>query len=126
MSEISISFFCEQFGISRKKSVILSTVIAMGLGSLCALSFGSLNDVKIFGMTIFDLFDYTTSNIMLPLGGMLISIFVGWFMDRTIVRRQLEGVGTIKNSIFRLIVFCLRYVAPLGIGLVFLGGLGVI
>lgn len=126
MSEICVAFFCEQLGLSRRKAALLNTAIAMVLGALCAMSFGVLSDFKVFGLTIFNLFDYMASNIMLPLGGMLISIFVGWLIDRNVVAAQLKGTGTIPAWFLRLIVFSLKYVAPAGIGLVFLAGLGVI
>lgn len=82
MSEISIAFFTEQLGMSRRIATLANTGIAIVFGTLCALSFGSLNNFTIFGKTIFDLFDYVSSNILLPLGGMLISIFVGWVLDK--------------------------------------------
>ena len=126
MSEICVAFFCEQLGLSRRKATLVNTAIAMVLGALCAMSFGVLSDFKVFGLTIFNLFDYMASNIMLPLGGMLISIFVGWLIDRNVVAAQLKGTGTIPAWFLRLIVFSLKYVAPAGIGLVFLAGLGVI
>lgn len=126
MSEICIAFFTEQFGISRRKATLLNAVIAMVLGTLCALSFGPLSNVSIFGQSFFGLFDYVTSNIFLPLGGMLISIFVGWFLDRRVLREQLRGTGSIKGWIYKVIVICLRYVAPTGIALVFLSGLDII
>ena len=126
MSEMCIAFFIEQLGMKRRQAVLLNTAIAMALGTVCALSFGPMNDVRLFGMTVFDLFDYVTSNIFLPLGGMLISIFVGWFVDRHIVEAQLTGNGTLKPGLLKTVVFCLKYVAPAGIGLVFLSGLHVI
>lgn len=126
MSEIAIAFFMEQLGFSRKKAVLLNAGIAMTLGTLCALSFSSLSGLKIFGLTIFDLFDYVSSNILLPLGGMLISIFVGWFLDRNVVKAQLRGTGKLNPRLLATIVFLLRYVAPTGIAIVFLAGLEVI
>lgn len=126
MSEMCIAFFIEQLGMKRRQAVLLNTAIAMVLGTVCALSFGPMNNVRLFGMTVFDLFDYVTSNIFLPLGGMLISIFVGWFIDRHIVEAQLTGNGTLKPGLLKTVVFCLKYVAPAGIGLVFLSGLHVI
>lgn len=126
MSEIAIAFFMEQLGFSRRKAVMLNAGIAITLGTLCALSFSSLNGLRIFGLTIFDLFDYVSSNILLPLGGMLISIFVGWFLNRTVVKAQLRGTGTISPRLLRVIVFLLRYIAPAGIAVVFLAGLGII
>lgn len=126
MSETVVAFCTDQFGISRRKAVVLSTGAAMTLGSLCALSFGPLSDVKIFGLTVFNLFDYLSSNILLPLGGMCISIFVGWFLDKNVVKAQLTGEGTLSPWLLRIIVFSLRFIAPAGILIVFLAGLGVL
>ena len=98
----------------------------MGLGTLCALSFGPMSNFTIAGLTVFNLFDYLSSNILLPLGGMLISIFVGWIVDRRLVRSQLAGTGNLPHLLLRAITFCLRYVAPAGILLVFLSGLNII
>ncbi|WP_295730773.1 sodium-dependent transporter [uncultured Muribaculum sp.] len=126
MSEICIAFFCEQLGMSRRRATLLNTVIAMSLGTLCALSFGAFSGFTVCGLTIFNLFDYLSSNIMLPLGGMLISIFAGWIVDRRILRSQLAGTGRISTPLLRTITFCLRYVAPAAILLVFLSGLDII
>lgn len=110
--------------MSRNKAVIVNAVIAIFLGTLCALSFGPLGDMTIMGKTIFDLFDFVSSNVLLPLGGMLFSIFVGWVIDRHIVKEELSGRGELKSRTLILIVFSLRYVAPVAIALVFLAGLG--
>ncbi|MDE5668249.1 MAG: sodium-dependent transporter [Duncaniella sp.] len=127
MAEITIAYFEEEFGMSRKSATALSIGIAMTLGSLCALSFGSLGGLKIFDMTLFDLFDYTSSNILLPVGGMIISVFVGWVLDRSVVRGELTaGGGRITATGVRCVVFCLRWLAPVCIGLVFLYGLGIV
>lgn len=124
MSEISIAYLTDDCGMSRRKATSLNIGIAMVLGILCALSFGCLGGVKIFGMTLFNLFDYVSSNILLPLGGMIISIFVGWVFDRRMLRDELGGGGTRLGRIgISLLVFCLRFVAPLCIGLVFVFGL---
>lgn len=126
MSEIAIAFFTEQLGMTRRAATLLNTGIAILFGTLCALSFGSLSDFTICGLTIFNLFDYVSSNILLPLGGMLISIFVGWVIDKKIVKAQLQGAGALLPWVLNLIVFSLRYIAPIGIALVFLTGLGII
>ncbi|MEG0253152.1 MAG: sodium-dependent transporter [Muribaculaceae bacterium] len=126
MSEISIAFFMEEGKMSRNKATILNTGIAVIFGVLCALSFGVLSDCKIFGKTLFEFFDYTSSNILLPLGGMAFSIFVGWFMNKKIVNSQLTNNGTITVRIMKVLLFCIRYVAPLAIGLIFLYGLDLI
>lgn len=130
MSEISIAFFIEEKGMSRPRASALNLVLVMTGGVLCALSFGCLNDIRVAGLTIFDLFDFTASNVLLPLGGMLISIFVGWKLDRGVIRRQLVDDNTLdesnrlKSSVMTAIVFLLKWVAPLMIALVFLNSIG--
>ena len=120
MSEIFITFCTEKHEMSRKKATWLNTGIAMVLGTLCALSFNVLGDIKLFGMTIFDLFDYISSNILLPLGGFILAIFVGWVMDKKIVKEQLTNHGTLNVRTMRPIIFCIRYIAPTAIALIFL------
>lgn len=127
MAEITIAYFEEEFRLSRRRATALSILLAMCLGTLCALSFGSLADVKLFGMTLFNLFDYTSSNILLPVGGMIISIFVGWVLDRSVVKSELTaGSSRLTTLGVRSVIFCLRWLAPLCIGLVFLYGLGLL
>ena len=120
MSEIFITFCTEKRAMSRKKATRLNTAIAIVLGSLCALSFNTLADFKIFGKTIFDLFDYVSSNILLPAGGFILAVFVGWVMDKKIVKEQLTNNGTLNVRSMKLIIFCIRYVAPIAIALIFL------
>lgn len=126
MSEISIAFFTEELKMKRKAAVGLNTGIAVVFGTLCALSFGSLSSFTIFGKTLFDLFDYTTSNILLPFGGMLISIFVGWRLDKKVIKEEMTCHGTTRFRVMGLLVFALRYICPIGILLIFLDSLGVI
>lgn len=123
MSEISISFFCEEYGFSRAKASMLSTTIALVLGVLCALSFGVLSGCKLMGMTLFELFDYVSSNILLPLGGMFFSLFVGWRVERRIVDSQLTNNGTVNVRTRRVLLVCIRYIAPAAIFVVMVFGL---
>ena len=120
MSEISISFFCEEWKMTREKASMLNTVIAIVFGSLCALSFGAAADWKIFGMTVFDLFNFTTANLLMPVCGFVFAIFAGWFMDKKLVRSQLTNDETLKVRTYKSIVFSLRYIAPLAILSIFL------
>ena len=126
MSEISIAYLVDELSMSRRKATTIVIVTAMILGSLCALSFGSLSGITIFNLTFFNLFDYVSSNILLPLGGMFISIFVGYILDRTVVMKELAPDSTCRGLFgARLVVFCLRYIAPICIAAVFLYSLGI-
>lgn len=120
MSEICVAFLCEQWHIRRSVAVALNAALAIVLGSVCALSFGPLHGAIIFGMTVFDLFDYVTGNILMPLGGMLIAIFVGWVLERSIVDRELAPA---PRCVVKMIVFALRYIAPVAIALIFVNGI---
>ena len=120
MSEIFITFCTEEHKMSRTKATRLNTFIAVTLGSLCALSFNVLSDVKLFDKNIFDLFDYVSSNIFLPLGGFILAVFVGWIMDKKIVKEQLTNHGELNVRTMKPIIFCIRYVAPTAILLIFL------
>lgn len=120
MSEICVAFFSEQFGMRRRAAVLLNAVIATCLGTLCALSFGPLAGAKIFGMTVFNLFDFVTSNVFLPLGGMAIAFFTGWIVRRSVVAEQLAPA---PRMVVNTITFCLRFVAPPAIAIIFLNGL---
>lgn len=123
MSEISIAFFSEEFKLPRQKASFLSTLIVVVFGSLCALSFGVLSDFKIAGMTVFNLFDYLASNILMPLGGLFFCVFAGWILDRSVLKRQLAVATPGGRFLMRALVFCLLYVAPVAIALVFFSGL---
>lgn len=126
MAEITTAYFSEEFGLSRKRATALTIALAMVFGSLCAMSFGSLGHITIFGMTLFNLFDYVSSNILLPLGGLIISVFVGWVLDRSIVNSELtHSDRPASRVITRMVVFCLRWLAPVCIGIVFIFGLGI-
>lgn len=126
MSEISISYFCEERRMSRGKAVAVSTLLTVVGAMLCAMSFGLLSDFTIFGFNFFNLFDYFSSNICLPLGGMGCSIFVGWFVNKKFVEGQLTDNGTYSFKLIKVLVFFLRWICPLAIFLVFLNSIGLI
>lgn len=126
MSEISIAWFCDDLHMSRRGATRLNIGIAMVFGVVCALSFGCLSDFTVCGLTVFNLFDYVSSNILLPVGGMAISIFAGWVLRRSVVSGELNPTSRAGRVLVGVLVFCMRYVAPVCILAVFLAGIGVI
>jgi NSS family neurotransmitter:Na+ symporter len=116
--EVVASYFIDQKGMDRKKSVLLSSVGMFILGIPCALSFNLLKDFTITGKTFFDLLDFLCANIALPLGGILICIFAGFVLKREEVRHELFELSSGAVSIWRLLV---RFLAPAAIFCVFLG-----
>ena len=123
MCEIIIAFLCDEWQLSRTKATLLSIGVGVVLSTLCALSFGVLRDATLFGLTLFNLFDFTASNILLPLGGMTVSLYVGWKLNRATLDRQLSSGGRMSRLLLRLLVVALRYVAPACIAAVFIAGL---
>lgn len=123
MSEISITYFCEEKHMTRRNATILSSVIALVGGVLCAMSFGPLSDFTIFGMTIFSLFDYLSSNVCLPIGGFICSLFVGWWVNKKFLRDQLTDFGKFRFPLYRPLLLCLRWLCPAAIFLIFLNSL---
>lgn len=115
LSEVGIAFCIDHWKWGRKKAVLTVTLYSLVAGILCALSFGPLADMKIFGMTLFDLLDFVTSNFLMPIGGMLISVFAGWIINRQTVRKELSPAPRLAVS---AIIFLLRYICPVAIFLV--------
>ena len=95
----------------------------MLLGVICSLSFGLLSGWTLFGMNIFDLFDSVSSKILLPIGGILIALFVGWYLDRKLVYMEVTNNGTLSSRFFGVLLFLIRWVAPIAITSMFVEGL---
>lgn len=126
MSEISISYFCDEKGMNRRKATIFSSLIALCGGILCALSFGALDDFTVFGLTIFNLFDYLSSNVCLPIGGFICSLFVGWHVNQKFTESELTDNGKNKFPLMKAFLFFLRWLCPVAIFLIFLNTIGII
>ncbi|MEL0172511.1 MAG: sodium-dependent transporter, partial [Gammaproteobacteria bacterium] len=94
-------------------------VITWVLGIFTVLSFNNLSDFKLFGMTIFDNIDYLTSKIMLPLGGLLMALFVGYIMKRAIVSSELNS----NKLLISLWFIVLKVLSPIFLVLIFINGI---
>ena len=123
LHESVTAYVHENWNISRSKASTIVSVSAMSLGVFCCLSFGILNHWTVFGFTIFDLFDVVSSNIILPLGGVLLSLFVGWYLNRELVRKEITNDGQVFQRIYPIIMFLLRWVAPIAILTMFIKGI---
>jgi NSS family neurotransmitter:Na+ symporter len=82
-----------------------------------------LSHWTVFGLTIFDLFDVVSSTIILPLGGVLLALFVGWYLNRELVRKEITNDGQVSQRVFPVLMFLLRWVAPIAILTMFIKGL---
>jgi NSS family neurotransmitter:Na+ symporter len=127
--EVVVAFFSEELMITRKKATVIATLAISTLGIFASLSFGPLKDFKLFNKSIFDILDYTASNVLLPLGGLLIVLFVGWFAGKKITRQELSNDGTLKVAYFTIFNTIVKFIAPIAIAAIFIysifwGGLG--
>ena len=116
----------QEFKFTRHRAALFVTGGCIFLGILCSLSLGVTKGITIFGLGMFDLFDFVTAKIMLPLGGLCISIFTGWYLDKKIVWSEITNDGTLKVPVYKLIIFILKYIAPIAISCIFINELGLL
>ena len=126
MHEIGTAFFTEEFHISRRWAACIVTVVTSVLCVFCALSVGAYEGIQVMGKSLMDFCDMLTANFMLPLGGMLTCLFVGWYVPKQVVHNEFTNNGSLKDSLFVVYLFAVRFVCPICIILVFLHQMGVI
>lgn len=120
MHELTTAYLSEQFQLTRRRASTIVLFVCLVFGVACSLSFGPWKDYTLLGLTIFDVFDSTTAKIIMPLGGLLITLFVGWRMNRQVVMDQLTNGGQLSPSTAHVILFLIRWVAPIGVSIVFI------
>lgn len=119
LMEPSIAFLVEKFGLSRSLSCLLLGLVGwlLGVGSL--LSFNDWSAYTLLGKNFFDILDYLTANIMLPLGGLLVAILVGFVLKPSHVQDEL-ALSPFWFQLWRLV---LRFITPVLVGVVFVANL---
>ncbi len=117
MMETTIAAFIDNFNISRKKATIITTAIIAIISIPASLSFGLLSNFKILNKTVFDLLDYSTSNIFLPLNTLFICLIAGWFTPDFI--KKVFG----ENFIAKIFYILLKFIVPLILICVLISGI---
>ncbi len=123
LHEVVTAYLNERFTISRNRAAMLVTGFCVVTGILSSLSLGAW-DAKFFSLSFFDLLDFVTAKLMLPLGGLLVCLFVGWYLKRSVSYEELTNNGLQKATYFPIYMFILRYFAPIAITLIFVNELG--
>lgn len=123
LHEVVTAYLNERFKISRNRAAMLVTGFCVVTGILSSLSLGAW-DAKFFSLSFFDLLDFVTAKLMLPLGGLLVCLFVGWYLKRSVSYEELTNYGLQKATYFPVYMFILRYFAPIAITLIFVNELG--
>ena len=120
--ESAVSTVEDQWGLSRKKSTLLMFVVIVGLGSLSALGYGPLAQVKIFGMQFLDLFDFMTNSVMMPLAAIAICAYavknIG--LSKRGAHIRMNGATFNRENIFR---FMIRFICPIFVLVILLSSL---
>ena len=125
LHEVSTAFLQEEMVITRKKAARIVTISTIIVGAMCSLSLGAWSKYQFFGKTVFDLFDFVTGQLFLPIVGFLTCIFIGWFVPHKIVRDEFTNWGTLRNgTLFHIYLLLVKYVCPLCILFIFLRQLG--
>lgn len=126
LHEVSTAFFQEEMHIRRKTAATIVTISCSVIGALCSLSLGGWSGLQVFGMSLFDLFDYVTGQIFLPIGGFFTCLFIGWYVPHKVVRDEFTNWGTLRGGLFHAYIFLVKYFCPIGILVIFLNELGLI
>ncbi|MBP3756996.1 MAG: sodium-dependent transporter [Prevotella sp.] len=126
LHEVSTAFFSEELHTTRNRGAWLVTASCIIIGAFCSLSLGRFDGLQLFGKPLFDVFDFVTGQIMLPIGGFLTCLFVGWYVPKKLVRDEYTNCGTMRGRFFHVYLFCIRYVCPTCILLIFLHQLNII
>jgi len=128
LHEVSTAFFHEEFRIPRKYAALIVTVATCLMGAFCSLSLGPTGSIlSMFGKTLFDIFDFVTGQIFLPIVGFLTCILIGWFVPHKMVHDEFTNQGTLRvKRFFHLYLFLVKYVCPLCILFIFLHQLGLL
>ena len=107
--EVITEYFQEHHNCSRRTGAAISTAIAVASSTLC-----------LWSSRCFDLFDNITADVLMPLGGLFTCLFAGWYLDREIFKGEISNNGALRAPLFGVLVFLLKWVAPLLIGVTFI------
>ena len=126
LHEVSTAFLHEETRLTRHQAALVVTTVCSIIGVFCSLSLGGREWLSVWGRTLFDCFDFVTGQIMLPVGGFLTCIFMGWCVPRRLIRDEFTNWGTLRATFFGVYMFLVRFVCPVCILAIFLNQLGVI
>lgn len=127
MFAVPVSVLTESLNMRKSTAVILTGGMVFLIGIFTVHPSSLLGNVEIFGKSFFDLFDYISSNILMPIGGLLIAIFVGYFVTKDELIDELSNQGRL-NMVFFLRIFrlLLRFITPILLIIIFLNSIGLI
>lgn len=124
LHEVGTAFFEEELHTTRRRAASIVTGLCLVLAALSSLSLGQWDGLQLFGKPLFDFFDFFTGQVLLPLGGFLTCLLVGWYVPRRIVSDEFTNNGTVGGRLLPAFLFLVRFVCPVCILLIFLHQFG--
>ena len=121
--EPMVTWMIETYDLSRKSAALWAGIITWLLGLGTVFSFNIWENSTVFGLNFFELLDFITSNIMLPLGGILIAVFAGWLMNVKLTKSELNIQHPTAYLVWQTLV---RYIAPVAVFIVLLKSVGIL
>ncbi|MFW5494547.1 MAG: sodium-dependent transporter, partial [Prevotella sp.] len=125
LHEVATSFLFEEAHISRKHGAAIVTAVTFVIAVFCSLSLGPCKWLSIGGKSLFDLFDFVTGQIFLPVGGFLTCLFVGWYLPKQLLLDEFTNWGTVGRRWFGVYFLLVRWLCPIAILAIFLHQFGV-
>ena len=126
MHEIGTAMLYEELHVTRRQGALIETVVCCAIGVVCSLSCGAVDGLQLFGKSALDFCDFITGQVMMPIGALLTCVFVGWYVPRQVVSNEFTNHGILGIRVFRVWLFCIKYVTPLCIIAVFLHQFGLL
>ena len=123
--EPMVMYLDKRWKVQRKKGAITTSIVLYIMGIFALLSnTKEFSEALTFGgKNIFDWFDFLSASILMPIGGIAVAIFVGYFMDKELIRKELHHL--MGDFFFKTWLFSLRYIVPVAIALVILNETGI-
>ncbi|MDX9916590.1 MAG: sodium-dependent transporter [Gudongella sp.] len=116
--EVVVAYLIDERGWARGKSVYTAGGIMVVTGILSSLSLGVMSGVTVFGVGAFDFFDILTDKIFLAIGGLILAVFVGWFMDKNELKEEITNGGKVSFGLFDIWYNLVKFVIPVAIAIV--------
>ena len=110
--EVLTAYFAEEFSLTRKRAAMVTTVVSIVLSTVTFFS--------LFGIDFFNIFDYVTANVLMPLGAMFTCIMAVWFMKKDFMKNELTNNGVCNRRLTPVILFMLRFITPVLILYIFI------
>tara|TARA_B100000029_G_C17583262_1_gene960349 strand:- start:2287 stop:3021 length:735 start_codon:yes stop_codon:yes gene_type:complete len=116
--EPAVTLVIENFSYTRSEAATKIGFVTWLIGIGTIWSFNYMSDIKMFDMTFFDLIDYLTSKVLLPLGGFLMAVFIGFIVKKNVSIKELN----ISDNLYNLWYLLIRYIAPISVMIIFANG----